>query len=133
MGAGNMAPWSPLVWKSHKLKQGCASTLTGEAKVLGSGLGHLEWVKCVVATVLLPTFCLENRDVCIQRLSAISFIDCKSVCDFVTEPGAPTGIDDKRCAIDMAVIRGCLRRLGVTLRWSSMGLMLGKALTKDKS
>ena len=32
-GAGNMAPWSPLVWKSHKLKQGCTSTLAGDAKV----------------------------------------------------------------------------------------------------
>ena len=26
MGAGNVAPWSPLVWKSHKLKQGCTTT-----------------------------------------------------------------------------------------------------------
>ena len=48
----------------------------------------------------------------IQRFSAISVIDCKSVFDLVTKPGAPTGIDDKRCAIDMAIIRGCLRQMG---------------------
>ena len=58
------------------------------------------------ATVLFDAFCLENRDTYIQRFSAISVIDCKSVFDFVTNPGAPTGIDDKRCAIDMAIIHG---------------------------
>ena len=41
MGAGCMAPWSPLVWKSYKLKQGCTSTLADEAKALSTGLGHL--------------------------------------------------------------------------------------------
>ena len=34
MLAGEFAPWSPLVWKSHKLKQGCTSTELGA--------GHLE-------------------------------------------------------------------------------------------
>ena len=44
--------------------------------------------------------------------------------DFATKPGAPTGID---------IIGGCLRRMGVTLRWGPTGLMLGDALTKDKA
>ena len=43
----------------------------------------------------------------IQRFSAISVIDCWRLFDFVAKPGAPTGIDDKRCATDMAIIRGC--------------------------
>ena len=60
-------------------------------------------------------FCLQNRDVYIQRFSSISVIDCKSVFDFVTKPCVPTGIDDERCAVDMAIIRGCLRRM--TLHW----------------
>ena len=58
---------------------------------------------CMFATVLFSAFCLENRSVNIQRLSAISVIDCKSVFDFVTKQGAPTGTDDKCCAIDMAL------------------------------
>ena len=60
----------------------------------------LEWVMCMF----------------IQRFSAISVIDCNSLFGFVTKPGAPTGIDNKRCAIDMAIVRGCLRRMEVTLR-----------------
>ena len=72
----------------------------------------------------VPTFCLENIDTYIQWFSATSVIDCKCVLDIVTKPGAPTGIDDKRCAIDMAIIRGCVRRMGV---------MLAETLTKDKA
>ena len=64
---------------------------------------------CLKATVLFSAFCLGNKDVHIQRFSTISVIDCKSVFDFATKPGAPTGID-KRCAVNMAIIRGCLRR-----------------------
>ena len=85
------------------------------------------------AAVLFTAFCLENRDTYIQRFSAISVIDCKSVFDFVTKPGATTGIDDKRCATDIAIFRGCLKRMEVTLRWRPTGLMLGDALTKDKA
>ena len=133
MRAGEMAPWSPLVWKSHKLEQGCTSTLAGEAKSLSSGLGHLEWIMCLFADVLFPACCLENREKYSQRFSAISVIDCKSVFDFVTKPGAPTGIDDRRCAIYTAIIRGCLRRMGVTLRWGPTILMLGDSLTKDRA
>ena len=89
----------------------------------------------VFATVLFTRvlFFLESRDMYIQRFSAISVIDCKSVFDFVTKPGAPTGIEDKCCATDMAIIRVCLRRMEVTLRWGQTGLMLGDALTKDKA
>ena len=79
MGAGEVAPWSPLVWKSHKLKQSCTSTLAGEAKALSSGLGHLECIMCLFAAVLFPAFCLENREKYLQRFSAISVIDCKCV------------------------------------------------------
>ena len=43
----------------------------------------------------------KQEDVYIQRFSDISVINCKTVFDFVTKPGAPTGIDDKRCATQL--------------------------------
>ena len=61
LGAGHVAPWSPLVWKSHKLKQGCMSTLDSEVKASSSGSGHLEWVMCTSATVLLFTRLLFGK------------------------------------------------------------------------
>ena len=47
-----------------------------------------------------------NRDTYIQWFSAISVTDCKSVFDFVTKPGAPTGIGEKRYAIDWLSFAG---------------------------
>ena len=80
------------------------------------------------ATVVFPALCLENMDRYIQRFSAIRVIDCKSAFDF-----DKTWCSDWNRAIDMAIIRGCLRRMGLTLRWGPTGLMLGDALTKDKA
>ena len=66
------------------------------------------------ATGLLPALCLENRETYIQRFSVISVIDSQTVFDIVTKPGAATGIDDKHCAIDLAITRECLRQMVVT-------------------
>ena len=87
------------------------------------------------ATALISVFCWENTDTYTftQRPSATSVFDLTSVFDFVTKPEAPTGIDDKHCAIDQAIICGCLRRMGAALRWRPTELMLGDALTKDKA
>ena len=101
--------------------------MVGQAKVSSFGLGHLAWVMCMFATVS----CLENRDVHIQRFSASARHDCKSVFDFVTKPGAPTEINDQRCAIDI----GCHSWMPETDGCdSSLGrrVTLGGALTEDK-
>eukprot|EP00959_Pyramimonas_sp_CCMP1952_P267194 5586241-Pyramimonas_sp.AAC.1 len=36
--------WSPLVWKSSRLKRAVAATLAGEVQTLADGLGHMEWM-----------------------------------------------------------------------------------------
>ena len=127
-GAGHVAPWAPQVWKSHKLKQGCTSTLAGEAKALS-------WDTCNGSCACLPLFCSpfcvrKQRHVHSTTLDT-SVPDCKSVFDFRDKTWCSDW--DTHCAIDMAIIRGCLRRMGVTFRWGPTGLMLGDALTKDKA
>ena len=101
MGAGVMALWSSLVWKSHKLKQGCTSTLTSEAKALSlgysSGMDHAFLLLFFSQHSVWKTGRSTYSD---SQPSASS--TARSVFDFVTKPGAPSGIDGKRCAIDMA-------------------------------
>ena len=92
-------------------------------------MGHVHVRHCSDLRGLLGT---QGR-IHIQRFSAISVINCKSVFDFVSKPGAPTGTDDTRCATDLAIIRRSLRRMGVTLRWRPTGLMLGNGLSKNKA
>eukprot|EP00959_Pyramimonas_sp_CCMP1952_P007392 154654-Pyramimonas_sp.AAC.1 len=47
--------------------------------------------------------------------------------------GSPSGIDDKRCAVDIAIRKESLRRMSATLRWGPTSLMLANCLTKDKA
>eukprot|EP00959_Pyramimonas_sp_CCMP1952_P267909 5601422-Pyramimonas_sp.AAC.1 len=47
--------------------------------------------------------------------------------------GSPCGIDDKRCAVDIAISKESLRRIGATLRWGLTSLVLADCLTKDKA
>ena len=60
-------------------------------------------------------------------------VDCKSLYDNATAPTSPGGTDDKRCAIDVLIIRESLGRLKCTLRWTPGDRMLADALTKNSA
>ena len=60
-------------------------------------------------------------------------VDCKSLYDHATAPTSPGGTDDKRCAIDVLIIRESLGRLKCTLRWTPGDRMLADALTKNSA
>jgi hypothetical protein len=53
------------------------------------------------------------------------------VYDFLTGPGSPIGVSDKRCAVDLIIGRESLQRLGAALRWAPTNRQLADALTKD--
>jgi hypothetical protein len=131
LSRGEEVPYGALVWRSYKLRRACASTLAGEAQVLSAGLGHLEWYSCFFCAAVFPTYVLEDRGEYMKLLDLQAVIDCKSVFDHITKAGAPSGIADKRCSIDMAIIRQCLTRMACTLRWAPTGLQLADALTKE--
>lgn len=90
-------------------------------------------IMCTFAAAWYPRFCLEQHEVYMHSFSSISVIDCKSVFVYVTKPGAPTGILDMRCAIDLAIVKGCLKRMRAMLKWGATSLMLGDAWTKDRT
>ena len=90
------------------------------------GVGHVHVSHCSVS----PRSVWKTGACSAIQPSALS--TARVFFDLATKPGALTGIDT-RCTIDMAIIRGCLRRMGVTLRWGPTGLILGDALTKDKA
>ena len=122
-----------MVWRSYKIRRGVGSTLAGEAQVLSGGLGHLEWMACFFAAAVFPTFLLEDRTEYMRLFGMQAVIDCKSVFDHITKPGSPGGVEDKRCAIDMSIIRQSLARLVCALRWAPTALQLADGLTKDSA
>ena len=42
LAKGELAPWSPLIWRSHRMRRVVGSTLAAETKSLLNGLGHAE-------------------------------------------------------------------------------------------
>ncbi|CAK0813192.1 unnamed protein product, partial [Prorocentrum cordatum] len=69
----------------------------------------------------------------LSKFKSLAVIDCKSIYDNACKTGSPSGIDDKRCAVDIAISKESLARLGPALRWGPTSLMLADCLTKDKA
>jgi hypothetical protein len=132
MEAGEVAPWSPIVWRSYRVKRSIRSSLGGEASTLADGIGHLEWFSCFLMGALFSHFTLENRYEFLNMLRPTVVIDAKSAYDHVMRLGAPSSLEDKRCAIELMIARQALQRLGGILRWGPTSLMLADALTKEK-
>ena len=123
--------WSPLVWRSYRLKRVVSATLAGESQALGDGLGHLEWLACLWGEALDHNFEPNKREGTLQRTPSLAVIDCKSCYDNVMGAGDPA--KDKRTAIDLVVVREALARIGTTLRWAPNPRQLADGLTKDES
>ena len=128
-----MASWSPVIWRSYRVRRVVKSTLAGESSVLTDGLGHLEWVMCFFAMGYFRGFTLSNRASFLRRFQSLAVIDCKSIYDNVCKMGSPARVEDKRCAVDIAISKESLTRLGAVLRWGPTSLMLADCLTKDKA
>ena len=58
--------------------------------------------------------------------------DCRSLYDHLTSLGSGGVLDDRRTAIDIAIIRQSIRRTKMEARWVPTGHMLADGLTKDK-
>ena len=52
--------------------------------------------------------------------------------DHLESLSAASKCDDKRVAIDIAILKQCMARTGMVVRWCPTELMLADAFTKDK-
>ena len=76
---------------------------------------------------------LRGYEEALRCRTPTAVVDCKSLYDHATAPTSPGGTDDKRCAIDVLIIRESLGRLKCTLRWTPGDRMLADALTKNSA
>ena len=51
-----LAPWSSLIWRTHKMRRTMGSTLDAETQSLFNGLGHAEWIAAHFAEARSPGF-----------------------------------------------------------------------------
>ena len=105
--------------------------MAAEAQALVTGSGTAEWVCLMMAEALDGGFDLRAVPEVLQRRPPVAITDCKSLYDHVTSLSSPSKLDDRRCAIDVAIIRQSAQRSKMTLRWCPTDRQLADALTKD--
>ena len=129
---GQDCPLSFVGWKSYRLPRVVSSTLGGEAQCYASASGLAEWCLLILAEALDGPFPLSEVDDVLSRRQPIGMSDCRSLYDHLFTLGSGGTLDDKRVAIDIAVIRQCIQRTRLQPRWVPTDRMVADGLTKDK-
>lgn len=132
MSKGDDVPVHCIGWKSYKLPRVVASTLGGEAQAFASASGIAEWTLLLLAEGLDGVFDLSEVSNVLLRRSPIGMTDCRSLFDHLISLGSGGPLDDKRTAIDVAIIRQSIQRAKLEPRWCPTGHMVADGLTKDK-
>ena len=133
MKQGLDVPVHCFAWKSYRLPRVVSSTMGGEAQAFSTASGMCEWVALMTSECLDGPFLLEEADQVLLKRPPIGMTDCRSLYDHLTSLGSGGVLDDRRTAIDIAIIRQSIRRTKMEARWVPTGHMLADGLTKDKA
>lgn len=92
-----------------------------------------EWCLLLLAERTDGPFALESAAEVLRRRAPVGLTDCRSVRDHLISLGSGGVFDDKRIAIDIAIMRQSIARCGLEPRWCPTGHMVADGLTKDKA
>ena len=90
--------------------------MSGEAQAFSTAAGVCEWMLLMMAECLDGPFILEEAEDVLLRRSPIGMTDCRSLYDHLTSLGNSV-LDDKRTAIDIAIIRQSIQRTKLEPQW----------------
>ena len=135
MRQGTDVPVHWFAWKSYRLPRVVSSTMGGEAQAFSTASGMCEWISLMLAECLDGSFLLEDAESVLLRRKPIGMTDCRSLYDHLNPLGSGGVLDDRRTAIDIAIIRQSIRRTGLEARWVPTGHnhMIADGLTKDRA
>jgi hypothetical protein len=121
---------SIIAWKSYKLKRKTVSTLSAESQSLMLGLGVLHWHRFLLLEVLMGCKVAQWESEA-KKMPFFAAVDSKSVYDAVSRCVNPASqMEDKRNAIDLAVIKHELETGSGRIRWIDTRAMIADPLTK---
>ena len=120
-------------WKSYRLPRVVSSTMGGEAQAFATASGVCEWLCLMLAECIDGPFSLRDLDQVLLRRNPVGISDCRSLYDHLTSLNGGGTLDDKRTAIDIAIIRQSIKRTNLEPRWCPTGHMVADGLTKDKA
>lgn len=115
------------------LKRTIGSTLATEAQIFVDGLGQLEWIVCMYMyqEAYVGHFSLRERGTMLCQMRTLAVTGCKSLYAHIISPGSPSGVQDKRCAVDLVIARESMSRVATSMRWAPTDRQLADCLTKN--
>lgn len=137
-------PVSVLSWRSSKLKRRVTSTMAGETLSMSQCLGEVEWLQVFFRdlcygdvkvqnwqkSVLPFTMYLPEECSLVARQEQAHITDAKSLYDAIYKQ-CPASRQDRRTALELAVIVDAMQKAGSLIRWSPHQRMPVDLLTKD--
>ena len=128
------SPWTPFTWKSMKLPRVVSSTLGAESQVFSMASAIGEWMSLMVSEARNGSFDLrqslkastsdglDDSELLQSRVPVFGAIkqstgvtDCKSLFDHLNSVSSASKCDDKRVAIDIAIIKQSMIRTGLSV------------------
>ena len=133
LARGELAPWSPLIWRSHKMRRTMGGTLAAETQSLLNGLEHAEWIAAHCAEARFPNFDVAQRSIFLRNFRLQCVVDAKPLYDHLISLSSRPVWKIKRCRFDLVISRQCMQRLGAAIRWAPTNPQLAGALTLDSA
>ena len=122
---------SVTTWKSHRLKRKTVNTLSAECQSMIHGVGQVHWHRYLLLELLGHDLSASDWELRLSSIPFVSVVDSKSLFDCLNKQMCTfSQVEDKRTAIDIAILRDDLQRTGGHIRWVEGQNMLADPLTK---
>ena len=124
-------PISVLSWKSSRLKRRTVNTLAAEAQAMVQAVGASYWIRFLLAEIKGLKMSLQNWQKQISRTPYMTATDSRSLFDNLTRStNVAAHIEDKRTAIDLAILKNDMNTTRGQTRWVPGSIMISDSLTK---
>ena len=118
-------------WKSTKLKRKTVNTLSAKCQSLINGIGQVHWHRFLLLELRGQDFDNATWERKLATIPYVSVVDSRSLCDCINKLVCTFAqVEDKRTAIDIAILKDDLCRTGGSLRWVAGGNMIADPMTK---
>ena len=118
-------------WKSSRLKRKTVNTLSAECQALIQGIGQIHWHRYLLLELLGAPMSTTDWERHLASIPYVSVVDSRSLYDCINKLVCTYAqVEDKRAAIDVAILKDDLCRSGGTLRWVAGDNMVADPLTK---
>ena len=128
---GEWGMTSVLGWRSHKIKRLVESAPAAEIMGTSKSLAQGDYHRCLWQECVDPGFSLANWRYQREVPSLVIVTDSK--CNYDHLKSETTGPpEDRRSALEVALVRQDLQRPGIQLRWCDSKAQLADPLTKSR-